>query len=100
MAAHAEFENGNKVRIHKFVIIWDIETDDAFAVKVASKALLDFSSMRPFHHENGVGPLHQFRIKRDFRVMVRPSRCNFNVAATGKYLLGSRASQPVLAANE
>lgn len=100
VARHSRLEERDQLRLHIVVIVRNIEADDPPVAQCAAIAPLYFGAMRFFHHDNHVRPVDQFRSQRIFSSDVGSGGIRFNIIAQGKDLLGSRAAQAVLAANE
>ena len=65
-----------------------------------SELLEQLVAMRPLHHEDDVGPFDEFIVERSLGVVVGSRRCHFDVSPSAEHLLGRRASQAILTADE
>src|SRR6267378_7511783 len=93
-------ENAHQGGIHERELIRDVETHDALTLEVAFEGGRQFFQVSLLHHEDDVGPLDELRIEWSFSVVVDAGRSHYDIGPGRKHLLRSRASEPVLAANE
>ena len=100
VARHSRLEERDQFRLHVSVIIRDIEAYDPPVAQYAAIAPLYFGAMHFFHHDNHIRPGDQFGSQWIFSCYVGSGGIHFNVIPQGEDLLGSRAAQAVLAANE
>lgn len=94
------FQQVNKLRLHKLVVIGDAEADDALVAQLCSEVVGEFPLVLLLHHEDDVGPLDQFGRERVVGPAVGAGRSSFETGPVAEYLLSSGAAEAVLAADE
>ena len=65
--------------VHECIVVWNIQTDQAFALERRSVSGLYFRAMRLFHDEDDVGPFDQFGGQGVLGVVVRAGGRDFDV---------------------
>ena len=100
MAADPGLQQLNQLGVHESVFVGNIEADDALRFQAGPEALLQLGAMGLLHDEDDVGPIDQLGAERRLGVAVRSSGGGFDIGALREHLLGGRAAQLVLAADE
>lgn len=90
----------NKLWLHELVVVRGAQADDTLAAKLRPEVVGELPLMLRLHYVDDVGPLDQFRRQRVVCAAVGAGGGRLNAGAVGEYLLGSRAAEAVLAANE
>lgn len=62
--------------------------------------LLQLGAVHLLHDEDDIGPRDQLVRQRRLGIVVCPRGCDLDIPAFGKHLLGGRAAQAILAADE
>lgn len=99
-ARHFGFEQPNEFRVHVFIFVGYVETDNSLVREVLPELGSDFVSVRLLHDEDDFCPLNQLGRQWIVCIVIRPRRGAFNSRVTCKYLLSCRATQPILATDE
>ena len=92
----AAFEQLDELRVHVFVVVRDVEDDDAFAGEGGAELPIQAVSMRRFHHHNEIRPLDLIGGERDDGIVVQSCGIDINVGTFGEDGFRSRTPQLVL----
>ena len=92
MSRHSRFEKPYEPRIHKLILIGNIEADDPLVIQGAPKFLLKLIPVRSLHDNDKISPLNQFDRQRIFRVIVGSGGSNLDIGTRRKNLLRCRTS--------
>ena len=90
----------DQVRLHKLILIWDVEHNDALAGEVLPKLLGDPVAVAGFHRVDGVCPFDKFWIKRYLRGVICACGCALDARELRKHFLSSGAAQAILTTDE
>ncbi len=93
-------EKPNKPRVHVFVVVGDVETDDAFVCQIPLELPRQLVSMSLLHNKDYLCPLNKLRGERIVGVMICARRSTLDAGVTGENLLSCGAAQSILAADE
>ena len=94
------FQKGDQFGLHEGVVVGDVEADDALATQPVAEAAVQLRAMRPFHHEDDVGPVDVVGVHDLLRIRRQPRRRRLQARPTGEHPLGRRRAQAVTGAEE
>ena len=100
MPLHLDLEQSDKLWLHEFIIVRNVEAHKARLIHRPFVFFLELGPVSSFHHKNGVCPGNQLVRKRIFRIIIRSGRAYFMPRPVTENLLRSRAAKAVLAADE
>lgn len=97
---HPGLEDSDKFRVHKLIVIRNIETDDPFAVEVGAESGSESTTMNLLHHEDRVGPLQEIGCQRVFGISVKPCRSDLDPGMGREDMFCRRATEPISTTDE
>lgn len=97
---HLTLEQGHEFGLQVGVVVRDVQADDALFRQLRAETLAQLVAMHRLHHEDQLGPGHEFRRQRHLGAMVRARRRHVDARPVREHLLRGRAAQPVAAADE
>lgn len=100
MTGNFGLEKCHQGLVHKFILVGDIEANDPFIPQVRLELGGQLAPMDALHDKDQVGPGQQLGAEGGIRILADTGRGRFHAWPLGKYLLGRRAAQAVLAAEK
>ena len=94
------FQHPHQNRIHEFVVVWNVEADDPFALQAGTEFPVQLGAVGLLHDEDDVGPLDLLGRQRHARAVGDAGQVGLDPRPGRKDLFGSWAAQAVGAADE
>lgn len=96
----ADFEKGDEIWIHVFVVVWDAEDRDTLASERLIPSPVQAGAVHCFHDDDGIGPIQLFVGKWHDGVMIQPRGVHIDLWEFREDRLRRRTAELILGTNK